>query len=592
MKSMPFMASTTKAVDPGNQGRMAAERNYAQSRNSTHLNPKSFTETLGQATREIGREPQSKEPKKTESFLRNQTGQHIVDKTARETRQTAIDATKENEQPTETESLREAPGKNNACASNVCANNDQPNKAVVQSSSGSGAKDKVNDEVAIGSDLSTDLAAVCSGQLEVDLVQQLNLLLQIIGLVNSGNGQSGIDGETQHLPGRNLSDGEITQILSFLTEGQTVVGQTMAKALQQLVEHLRAGKDLPPELINLKLLLENQINNKELLPSDFLGKLMDTVNKIIANSSRSNASSANSQKDTPLNSSPVIEAVLSPNGQGDEKSTIKQAGKVIGEGSPGGKEVIANGNSRNLEKNPNNVDLENVSENKEEKVRTGNLDNGSTKNDKKITVGEFVKALTGGLGENKDASLSQPKSTYTSPQVKTQDSMVQIQQTPIQAAVGKAEQMTMVPRMTQVIFGQIAQKAKLIVTPGLTEIQIQLKPEFLGKLNLRISSENGIVTAKFNAESQMVKGVIEANLSNLRDALTEQGVKVDRLVVDVGTQKEQSGFNGREHSFFNQGSTKSHGMIQHGEEYDKLISTELQWEMNRKLYGNTVEFTA
>lgn len=86
----------------------------------------------------------------------------------------------------------------------------------------------------------------------------------------------------------------------------------------------------------------------------------------------------------------------------------------------------------------------------------------------------------------------------------------------------------------QQLFQQLVQKARVMVKEGLSELQIQLKPEFLGRLNLHLAVENGLITARFMAESLQVKQIIESNLSQLKQSLGEQGLQVDRLEVSVG----------------------------------------------------------
>lgn len=154
------------------------------------------------------------------------------------------------------------------------------------------------------------------------------------------------------------------------------------------------------------------------------------------------------------------------------------------------------------------------------------------------------------------------------------------------------EQSSEAAKTTRNIFAQIAQKAKLMVAPGVTEMQIQLKPEVLGKLNLTISSENGQVTAKFNAESHIVKAIIEANLGSLKDALTQQGVKVDQLIVDVGTQTHQQGFDRRNSYYSGSGSGKNGSVSVNSDEVDKLFFHDAHSGAVSAYYGSTVEFTA
>jgi hypothetical protein len=84
------------------------------------------------------------------------------------------------------------------------------------------------------------------------------------------------------------------------------------------------------------------------------------------------------------------------------------------------------------------------------------------------------------------------------------------------------------------LFTQIVEKAKVMVSQGNSEMEISLKPDNLGKLQLKISLENHLVTAKFVAESDQVKQILESNLVQLRNSLQEQGIQVENLMVSVG----------------------------------------------------------
>lgn len=86
------------------------------------------------------------------------------------------------------------------------------------------------------------------------------------------------------------------------------------------------------------------------------------------------------------------------------------------------------------------------------------------------------------------------------------------------------------------VLHQIIQKARLISDGAQQEINIQLKPEHLGPLNVFIGSENGVITAKFHTESQQVKHLMEASLTQLKQDLQAQGLKVQHVEVYVGQQ--------------------------------------------------------
>jgi flagellar hook-length control protein FliK len=93
------------------------------------------------------------------------------------------------------------------------------------------------------------------------------------------------------------------------------------------------------------------------------------------------------------------------------------------------------------------------------------------------------------------------------------------------------------------LFSQIVEHAKVVVNNGGSEMEINLKPEHLGKLQLKVTIENDVVTAKFFAESQQVKEIIESNLSQLKRNLQENGMQVDTIMVSVGNHQGNEGFD-------------------------------------------------
>ncbi len=89
------------------------------------------------------------------------------------------------------------------------------------------------------------------------------------------------------------------------------------------------------------------------------------------------------------------------------------------------------------------------------------------------------------------------------------------------------------------IFQQIVEKVKVDLDKT-DEIRIKLKPDFLGEISLKISTEKGIVTAKAFVENYNVKQIIESNLDNLKDNMRELGINFEALDVSVG---KDSGFD-------------------------------------------------
>jgi flagellar hook-length control protein FliK len=97
----------------------------------------------------------------------------------------------------------------------------------------------------------------------------------------------------------------------------------------------------------------------------------------------------------------------------------------------------------------------------------------------------------------------------------------------------------------QDVLNQIVRKAELMFKLNSSQMKIELHPEFLGKLTIKVMVEEGAVTARFITDNHQVKQMLEANLGMLRQTLESQGMKVERAEVDV--QLNQGGlFDGSE----------------------------------------------
>ena len=84
------------------------------------------------------------------------------------------------------------------------------------------------------------------------------------------------------------------------------------------------------------------------------------------------------------------------------------------------------------------------------------------------------------------------------------------------------------------IADQILEKIKITVTPEITSFDMVLTPEELGRVNLTITEQDGIMKASFVTENELAKEAIESNLVQFKEMLTEQGLKVDSIEVTVG----------------------------------------------------------
>lgn len=91
------------------------------------------------------------------------------------------------------------------------------------------------------------------------------------------------------------------------------------------------------------------------------------------------------------------------------------------------------------------------------------------------------------------------------------------------------------------VFNQIVRQARLMSSEGKSEATIQLKPEHLGRVQLKVTIENGTVTARFQAENPMVMQTLDQNMGSLRKALSDIGLSVTQLDVALMGGEAQLG---------------------------------------------------
>ena len=81
---------------------------------------------------------------------------------------------------------------------------------------------------------------------------------------------------------------------------------------------------------------------------------------------------------------------------------------------------------------------------------------------------------------------------------------------------------------------QIVQQTKLIKGIEDTQMVIKLKPEHLGELTLKFVLDKGAVSASFHSDNQQVRNIIESSLVQLKQELSDQGIKVSHMGVYAG----------------------------------------------------------
>jgi flagellar hook-length control protein FliK len=107
----------------------------------------------------------------------------------------------------------------------------------------------------------------------------------------------------------------------------------------------------------------------------------------------------------------------------------------------------------------------------------------------------------------------------------------------VAGAAGNAAYTSAAPRNEEAVLPQIVHSIRLHAVQGTTEARVQLKPEHLGALNITLKVEQNQVTATIQAEVGAVRQWIESHESSLRQALSEQGLHLAKLVVNPDDQQ-------------------------------------------------------
>lgn len=104
------------------------------------------------------------------------------------------------------------------------------------------------------------------------------------------------------------------------------------------------------------------------------------------------------------------------------------------------------------------------------------------------------------------------------------------------------------------IVEQVVEQIKVSIKPDTTSMELQLNPQNLGKINLSVVTKNGQLTATITAQTEIAKEAIESQLQVLKDNLSNQGLKVE--AVEVNVSNFEFGFNQNNFSESSQGQSK------------------------------------
>jgi hypothetical protein len=102
------------------------------------------------------------------------------------------------------------------------------------------------------------------------------------------------------------------------------------------------------------------------------------------------------------------------------------------------------------------------------------------------------------------------------------------------------------------VINQVAEKMRVMLGARKSEISLQLVPESLGRVKVKLTVTDGILSGRIVVQNDETKALIQGNLVKLQENLEQQGIPVSKFLVDVG----RDGGHGRQQLF--QGSRQAY----------------------------------
>ena len=162
--------------------------------------------------------------------------------------------------------------------------------------------------------------------------------------------------------------------------------------------------------------------------------------------------------------------------------------------------------------------------------------------------------------DQNDSSDTPGRFRFTNETAHTADGAVITPQSHVVQEFANVETVEPLPQSvnTQDVINQIVESARVILTEDKTSMELQLNPQNLGKIILKVTEQEGAVTARIMTQNAVVKEALEAQTVELRQNLEQAGVKVDAVEVTVAS-----------HEFEKNLEQNAEGEKQQGEQQEK-----------------------
>lgn len=88
------------------------------------------------------------------------------------------------------------------------------------------------------------------------------------------------------------------------------------------------------------------------------------------------------------------------------------------------------------------------------------------------------------------------------------------------------------------VISQIANKKAMEQLKNSGMIEIKLEPESLGKMTVRVITENGVLSASIMTDNERSKAIIESNMQQLKESMINQGINITSIDVNISDSQE------------------------------------------------------
>ena len=125
-----------------------------------------------------------------------------------------------------------------------------------------------------------------------------------------------------------------------------------------------------------------------------------------------------------------------------------------------------------------------------------------------------------------------------------------------------------------------------------SQLEVQLYPQHLGRIQIQVMMKNGVMTAQIHAETEMAKQAIEGQLQQLKDTFQQKSIQVEAVEVSVSTSSFQQEQQRQDTTGDSKQSHRSRRIRMNGFDMPEEDLTEEEAEELLEAHGASVEFTA